>query len=101
MIAPAWSAPCSREIENDLLSFVEEIVEVVLHTIDVSGGEVRRDAAVWQLCERCRSEEEASNQSVNVFHSSSFSCSYSIQFKSSKKMGISETMVKQMLQIVV
>jgi hypothetical protein len=43
VVAPTRSAPSGGEIKDDLVAFVEKVVEVVLHPIDVGGSKIGGD----------------------------------------------------------
>ena len=65
-------------------AFVEKVVEIVLHTIEVSGGPIGGDAAVWQLRSSTEADEEREQRSVNVLHVAGLSYSFQVLNKEGK-----------------
>ena len=67
MVRPARTAPRGGEVQNDLVTAVQITVEVVLHAIEVGGGEVGGHTSIGKLGagQSCAQQEE---QGCELFH---------------------------------
>ena len=67
VVRPARTAPRGGEVQNDLVPAVQIAVEVVLHAIEVRGGEIGGHTSIRKLGagQSCAQQEE---QGGELFH---------------------------------
>ena len=67
VVRPTRTAPRGGEVQNDLVPAVQIAVEVVLHAIEVGGGEIGGHTSVWKLGagQSCAQQEEKGRK---LFH---------------------------------